>query len=185
MASRRFREPFYPPSGRAQKALSSKPRKKRSEPKAEPVDARKEAPRRPSGKVPEATVQARHAAGFVTRRGKGFSYGELSGAGLPAGLASRWGLSIDARRRSVLRVNEDSLRHWGSHLGLESKPEGRVRRVEQEVEKVMKEVSEEAEEVKEEVVKVEKEVKKEAAKAGKAVRARARPKTKPKKKVEA
>lgn len=159
--------------------MSSKTGKKKSEPKAVPR-APKEAPKRPEARVPEATVLTRHGIGMITRKGKGFSMGELSGAGLRRGMATEWGVAVDVRRRSVLDGNVESLKKWRSHSGQELKVEGKIREVEEELEKVEMEVKKEAVEVKKEVAKVEKELKKEAAKAEKAVRAK--PKSKPKKK---
>ncbi len=126
-------------------------------------------------------VQARHGTGFVTRPGKGFSHGELSGAGLSYGLASRWGLPVDVRRRSVLGGNTSSLRRWGAHSGLEPRPESRTKRAEKELEKVEKGVKKEAVKAKEGVVKAEKVVKRGAVKAERAVRAKPKPKVKKKK----
>jgi ribosomal protein L13E len=169
--------------------LSSKQTKKK--PAAKEVKVKAEAPKRPTGKVPEAFISSRHGTGTVTREARGFSLGELSGAGVPARLASKWGARIDYRRRSVLDSNVVSLRSWGGHLVPAKKHEGRVKRAEEELEKVEKEVEEEVErgvaEVEKEAIKVEREVKKEAVKAEKAVRAKvakpkAKAKPKPKKK---
>jgi len=178
--------------------LSPKQTKKpkaKAEAKAEP-----EGPRRPSVKAPEAVVSSRHGTVMIMRLGRGFSIGELSGAGLAPRLASNWGARIDYRRRSVLEPNVASLKSWGGHLLTTKKREGRVKRVEEELVKAEKEVVKEAEkgvaEVEKEMVKAEKEVakaekgvKKEAAKAEKAVKAkvpkrRAKAKPKPKKKEE-
>lgn len=161
--------------------MSSKTGKKKPEPKT-PPKAPKQAPMRPSGRVPEPTVMARHGIVMVSRRGKGYSMGELSGAGLQRGMATMWGVSVDVRRRSVLDGNVESLKKWRSHSGQEPKAEGKLKKVEEELEKVEMQVKKEAVEVKKEVAKVEKELKKEAAKAEKAVKAKAKPKSKPKKK---
>ncbi len=143
-----------------------------------------EAPSRPSGKAPEAVVSARHKTEMVTRPGRGFSLGELSSAGLAPNLASKWGIRVDVRRRSVLHGNVSALRGWGSQPPRLKKPEGRVKKVEEELVKVEKEVEKEAEELKEEVVKVEKATKKQAARAEKAVKAKVeKQKAKPKKKT--
>jgi ribosomal protein L13E len=152
-----------------------------------------EGPKRPAAKAPKAVVSARHGTGMVTRAGRGFSLGELSGAGLAPRLASMWGARIDYRRRSVLEPNVASLRSWGGHLVPAKKHEGRAKKVEEELAKVGKEVEEEVEkgvaEVEKEAVKVEKEIKKETVKAEKAVKAKvpkpkAKAKPKPKKKEE-
>ncbi len=166
--------------------MSTKPKKKTSgEPK--PMEKQPgEGPKRPSGRVPEAMVSSRHGTGMVTRLGRGFSFGELSSAGLAPGLASEWGARVDARRRSILDGNVDSLKGWAGHAAQAKKAEGRVKKVEAELAKMEKEVEKEAAEVKEEVVKAEKAVKKEAARAEKAVKAKVeKPKPRPKKKASA
>ncbi len=157
---------------------SRKGKKSETKPAAKPA---KEGPKRPSGRVPMAMVSSRHGTDTVTRLGRGFSFGELAGAGLAPRLASKWGVSVDLRRRSVLEHNVSSLKSWGGHAAPAKKREGRVKKVEEELEKVEEGVKKEVAEVKEEVEKVEKEVKTEAAKAEKAVRRRA---AKPKKKEE-
>lgn len=162
--------------------MSSRPRKKKSEVAAAPLQTRKEAPKRPSGRAPEATVVARHGTGVVTRLGRGFSMGELSGAGLAPGLASKWGLRIDSRRRSVLEGNVDMLRRWGSHAAPAKKTEERVKRVKEELVKAEKGIEKGAAEVEKEVERAEKEVKKKATKVEKAIKARTKPKAKAKKK---
>ncbi len=166
--------------------MSSKPKKSKSE-KTKAAEAPvKEAPKRPAGRVPEAMVSARHGTETVTRPGRGFSLGELSSAGLAPRLASKWGVRVDVRRRSVLDGNVSALKGWESHAAPAKKAEGRVKRVEEELAKVEKEVEKEGEELKEEVVKVEKAAKKEVAKAEKAVKAKVeKPRAKPKKKAPA
>lgn len=154
----------------------------------------KEAEKRPTGRAPAAMVVARHGEGAVTRPGRGYSLGELSNAVLAPRLASKWGVRVDIRRRSVLDGNVSLLRNWQSHPGAKSRVEGEVKKIEEELEKVGREVEKEAvkagrevkkeaAEVKEEVAKVEEEVKKEGAKAEKAVKAKTKPKAKPKKKA--
>jgi large subunit ribosomal protein L13e len=135
---------------------------------------------RPAGKAPQAMVSARHGTGVVIREGRGFSVGELSDAGLSPQLASRWGLKLDYRRRTVIRGNVDSLRSWGSHATLGKKGQRRTKKVEEELEKVGREVEREAVKAEKEIVKAEKEVREEVVKAEKAVRRRTR-KAKPKK----
>lgn len=165
--------------------MSSKPKKSASVAPKTSERPPREAPKRPSGRVPEAMVSSRHGTEMVTRPGRGFSFGEISGAGLAPRLATNWGVRIDARRRSVLDGNVDSLKGWASHAATTKKVEGRVKKVEEELVKVEKEVEKEAVEVKKEVAKVEKTVKKEAAKAEKAVKKAAKPRAKPKKKASA
>jgi ribosomal protein L13E len=165
--------------------LSSRQRKAKAEKKPESKKVEKARPARPSGKAPEATVTSRHGSGVVTRRGRGFSLGELAGAGLSPRLASGWGLMLDTRRRSVLDANVSSLKSWSAHPGAAKRVEGRVKEVEEEIEKVGREVKKEAikvekeaAKVEREAVKVEREAKEEVAKVEKTVRRRARPKKK-------
>jgi ribosomal protein L13E len=161
----------------ARKPLSSKPGKKSEE-------APTEALSRPSSRVPEALVSSRRGTEMVTRRGRGFSLGELSGAGLAPRLATGWGVRIDVRRRSVLGGNVESLKTWGGLQAPAKKAEGKVRKLEEELVKVEKKVKKEGTEVKAGTVKVERGVKKEASKAEKAIKAKTqRPKTKRKKKA--
>ncbi len=46
------------------------------------------------------------------RPARGFSFGELSSAGVPLNTARRGGLSLDLRRRSVHVVNVEKLKGW-------------------------------------------------------------------------
>ena len=164
--------------------MSSKPKKRRSEKKPEPK-AEREPLARPAGKSPEAVVTARHGTGVVTRPARGYSMGEVSGAGMQPRLASRWGVRLDPRRRSVLQSNVDALKGWGSHPGPGRRAEGKVKEVERELEKVGREVKEEAVKVVEEAARAEKEVRKEVVKAEKVVRRKAtKRRTKAKKKAE-
>ena len=164
--------------------MSSRQKKPKAEKKVVPkaVVGR---PARPAGRAPVATVVARHGQGEVTRPGRGFSVGELSSVALSPHLALRWGVRLDSRRRSVLQGNVDSLKAWVPPAGA-ARREGRVREIEEEVEKVGREIKEEAVRVEKDIVKVEEEVKEEAKKAEKAVKRRAgkaKPKTKPRKKA--
>lgn len=137
---------------------------------------------RTKGKVPEAVVSTRHGTELISRQGRGFSLGELSGAGLTPRLASESGVRVDVRRRSVLEGNVESLKAWGGHRAAAKKQVGRVKKVEEELEKVGKEVEKEAVKAEKEVVRVEKAAKKKVAKAEKAVKAKVeKPKAKPKK----
>jgi len=139
---------------------------------------------KPSGRVPEAMVAARHGTGMVTRAGRGFSTGELSGAGLDPRLAARWGARIDLRRRSVLDGNVGSLKAWHSQAGAKPRVAGEVRKIEEEVEKAGREVKREAAAAKKEAARVEKAVKKEVKRAEKAVKEKVeKPKARPKKKA--
>ena len=73
-----------------------------------------EAPKvvRPVAAMPGATVEARHGGDMITRRGKGFSQGEISEAGLPGHLAALWNVPRDVRRRSELVPNVEALKGW-------------------------------------------------------------------------
>ncbi|MDA4121415.1 MAG: hypothetical protein OK404_03300 [Thaumarchaeota archaeon] len=67
---------------------------------------------RPSGRPPQAEVLSRHGDGMLTRRGKGFSIGEMGRASFPIRLAGPWDIPIDLRRRSVLDANVQTLLKW-------------------------------------------------------------------------
>jgi ribosomal protein L13E len=67
---------------------------------------------KPKASAPSAWVGSRHDTVIVERAGKGFSMGELAGAGLPPSTARRWGVSTDLRRRSVLERNAQALKLW-------------------------------------------------------------------------
>jgi Ribosomal protein L13e len=116
---------------------------------------------------------------MVTRPGRGYSFGELQGAGVTTGEAHRWGVRVDSRRRSVLEANVDSLRGWRVRTPPAPKAEGEVKKVEEELEKVVKEVEEKVEK---KAVKVEKEIKKEVKKAGRKAKEKVEKKPRPKKK---
>ncbi len=77
-------------------------------------------PMKPAGRIPEASVSSRHGIGMITRKGRGFSNGELSGAGIPFNLARAWSVPVDARRRSVIDPNVAALKKW---YGSAPKPE--------------------------------------------------------------
>jgi len=158
--------------------LSSRQKKATTEKKPESAPVPKARPARPVGKAPEAMVTSRHGTGVVRRLGRGFSMGELAGAGLSPNLASDWGVSLDLRRRSVIESNVSSLKNWGGHPSAARRIESKAKEVEEEIEKVGREVKKEAVRVEKEAEKVEREVKKEAVKAEKAVRRKAKPKKK-------
>jgi ribosomal protein L13E len=159
--------------------LSSRPRKAKEGKRRDTTKATKAKPMKPSGKAPEATITSRHGTGSVTRLGRGFSMGELAGAGLSRNLASEWGVRLDLRRRSVLEGNVASLKSWSAHPGTARRVEKLAKEAEEEIEKVGREVKKEAARVEKEAEKVEREVKKEAVKAEKAVRRKPKPKKKP------
>jgi len=138
---------------------------------------------RPSGKAPDAMVTSRHGQGVVTREGRGFSLGELTGASLTPRLASGWGVRFDPRRRSTLGGNVDSLKAWAAHAATVRK-ESHAKELVEDVEKVERAVKKGAARAEKEAVKVETEVKEEARKAEKAVKRKVTKKAKPKKKTE-
>jgi ribosomal protein L13E len=145
--------------------LSSKSVKKKSGEKESPRPQMKATLARPTGRVPVATVVARHGMGTVTRSGKGFSLGELAEANIVPRMASKWGARLDGRRRSVVQTNVTSLKDWGSHAVKPERPALEVKKVEEEVVKVEKKVKKGAAEVKKEIVKIEAKAKKETTKA--------------------
>jgi len=158
--------------------LSSRTKKTKGEKKLKPTKVAKSEPVKPSAKAPEPMVTSRHGTGYVTRQGRGFSMGELAGAGLSSRLASDWGVRLDPRRRSIIESNIASLKSWTSHPGAAKRIEGAAREVEEEIEKVGREVKKEAIKVEKEGEKVERKVKEEAVKAEKAVRRKPKPKKK-------
>ena len=157
--------------------MSSKPKKVRGE-KKQGDEAAKAKPLRPAGKAPDALVTSRHGTGVVTRVGKGFSVGEVVGAGLSPRLASTWGVRLDLRRRSIIDTNVASLKSWGAHPSATKRTESRAKVIEEEIEKVGREVRKEAVRVERKAEKAEREMKVEAVKAEKAVRRKAKPKKK-------
>jgi ribosomal protein L13E len=64
------------------------------------------------GPSPIAVISARHIDSLRERPGRGFSFGELSSAGVPLNAARRHGLSLDIRRRSVVEGNVEMLKGW-------------------------------------------------------------------------
>ncbi len=155
---------------------------KKVERKIERKVERRKAPAKPSGRIPMAMVEARHAHGMITRTGRGFSIGELSGGGLSRGKASSWGVKVDPLRRSVLDGNVSALKAWHA-TGRAAEVEHEAKKIEGELEGAGEEVEREAVIAGEEVLKVAKEVKKEAKKSEKAVREKVgKLKAKPKKK---
>ena len=108
MSSRAKKEPKAKPKKQAEKATTAKPK---VEAEAPPRAA--EVPR-PKGEAPRAMVNSRHEGAMVEREARGFSIGELGGAGFTLGSASRLGLATDIRRRTVLEKNVESLKSWFS-----------------------------------------------------------------------
>ena len=135
---------------------------------------------RPSGRVPLAIVSARHGTGTITRQGKGFSFGELSGGGLSRILAARWGVKVDQRGRSVLIGNVKALTAWHAS-GAKAAVEREAKAAEEEAKEAGEEAEREVVIVARKVGKAERAVKKEAKKAEKAVKAKAEKKGRTKK----
>ncbi len=140
--------------------MSSKPKKTADK----PVKEHSEAPARPAGKAPVAMVESRHETGMVTRPGRGFSLGELSGAGVNPRLAASWGIRVDYRRRSVLDGNVKSLKGRGVPQPAKRAPPA-AKRAEEEAVKVEHVAKKEPVKVKEQA-----EAKKETAKVKKAAK---------------
>ena len=110
----------------------------------------------PRGRVPSAQVSARHDGEMVSRHGRGFSWGEVKGAGLELHRASDWGLLVDRRRRSVLQNNVEMLKGWASSVKAAPPKPRAIEKVEKKLEKVEEEAKKEASAVKKEAKKVEK-----------------------------
>ncbi|MDG7009509.1 MAG: ribosomal protein L13e [Nitrososphaerota archaeon] len=137
----------------------------------------------PAGRPPVALVQSRHGGRMVSREGRGFSFGEISGAGLVPAVTSKWGLRVDMRRRSVIDGNVASVKSWVAHPSAVGRAKREAEGVERGVEKAGKEIEKEAEKVAAEAEKAVKKAGKEVKKAGKAVGERAEKKPRQKKKA--
>lgn len=159
--------------------MSQKQTKTKPAAKKEPKAARA-AVKKPSGHVPTAMVSSRRGREMVLRAGKGFSMGEVKGAGVPFPQAVKWGLPVDRRRRSVLEDNVGSVKNWVTHAKTSESPESEVKKIEEEIVKVEKELKKEVVKVKKEVKKVGKEV---VEKVEKPLRSRGRKKKTPSKKA--
>ena len=146
--------------------MSAPSKKKRVSGKKEAESKRvvKEKASKPTGSPPTATVEVRHSGRTMQRQARGYSLGEVARAGLNFGLARRWGLLVDDRRRSTLKGNVASLKKWSPQTKktAEERVEGEVRKIEKAVEKEVHKAEKEVEKVekkaKKEVEKVEKEV---------------------------
>jgi ribosomal protein L13E len=90
--------------------------KKVAEKKEEPAKLPKAKPAE-LGPPPEAVIATRHIDSMEERAGRGFSFGELSTAGVPLNVAKREGLSVDVRRRSVVAGNVEALKGWLKSAG--------------------------------------------------------------------
>jgi ribosomal protein L13E len=102
------------------KAPVAKP--KRTAPKPKRAEEKKVAPKAmvraepvKMGPAPVAVVAARHIDSLRERAARGFSFGELSSAGIPLEAAKRQDLSVDVRRRSVVDQNVEALKSWFKH----------------------------------------------------------------------
>jgi ribosomal protein L13E len=104
--------------------------KKVAKPKAEKAE-RKEAPAKPVvkakpaelGPTPSAVIASRHLDSIHPRPGRGFSFGELTSAGVELNVAKRQSLSLDIRRRSVVEGNVEALKQW-LKTSMPAKPAG-------------------------------------------------------------
>lgn len=97
----------------AKVAVKEKPKKAAPKPKKEaPAKAVVKAEPLELGPPPGAIVASRHIDALEERAGRGFSFGELSTAGVPLNVARREGLSVDVRRRSVVAMNVEALKGW-------------------------------------------------------------------------
>jgi ribosomal protein L13E len=104
---------------KAVKAPPAEKPKKVAKPKVEKVE-KKEAPQKPVvkaervelGPAPSAVIAARHLDSMQERPGRGFSFAELTSAGVEFNLARREGLSVDVRRRSTVEGNVEALKQW-------------------------------------------------------------------------
>jgi len=106
------------------RAKEEKPKK--AAPKAKTVAEKKESPVKPVAKPiskpeplklgppPMAVVATRHvdSDSLHERQARGFSFGELSSAGVPLNAAKNHDLSVDVRRRSVVDKNVQMLKGW-------------------------------------------------------------------------
>jgi ribosomal protein L13E len=110
---------------------------------------------KPTGAPPVPSVNARHDGNMVARGSRGFSYGEVGGAGFDLATAKRWRLPLDLRRRSVLEHNVEVLKSWHKNARPIRKT-GELKKIEEELGKVEREVKKGVAKAKKEVVKVEK-----------------------------
>jgi len=113
-----------PKASAPKKAVVEKPKKAAKPKKADKAEA--PAPKGETvklGPAPMATVSARHLDSMHERPARGFSWGELSSAGVTGEVARRGDLSIDVRRRSVVEGNVEALKGWlGGGQGVETRP---------------------------------------------------------------
>lgn len=116
---------------------------------------------KPTSAAPFAVVRVRHGSDFMVRQAKGYSPAELEQADLGVGLARRWGLSVDDRRRSALEGNVSALKKWSSQARkktVEARVEGEIRTIEKVVKKEVHRAEREVHKAEEEIEKAGKEV---------------------------
>ena len=114
----------------------------------------------PSVKVPTASVLSRRGTEMIAREGRGFSIGELSGAGLTPAGAVEWGARVDYRRRSVIESNVSALKGWAARAAASAKAETEPEKAGRALEGVGEEVVAEAEKAEKVVKKAAKKVEK-------------------------
>ncbi len=118
--ARKAPEPKVSKAKKAAKPTVAVEKPKKAAPKPKKEAERKEAPAKVAvkaqpvrlGPAPGAVVASRHIDSMHERAARGFSFGELSSAGVPLNLAKREGLSVDVRRRSVVAGNVEALKGW-------------------------------------------------------------------------
>ena len=132
----------------------------RKKKEAEPKGVVKEKAWKPTGPPPSAMVEVRYDGSMMQRQASGYSRGEVVQAGLNFGLARRWGLLIDDRRRRALEGNVASLKKWvpQTKKTTEERVEGEVRKIEKAVVKEVRKAEKEVKKAEKKVEKVEKEV---------------------------
>ena len=91
--------------------------KKAAEKVEAPAKAAAKAPHMEMGPPPMAVVASRHFDSMRDRAARGFSFGELSSAGIPLNTARRENVSVDVRRRSVVEQNVQALKSWSKAPG--------------------------------------------------------------------
>jgi ribosomal protein L13E len=111
------------------KKAAPKPSKQAEEKKEAPAKTTVKAEPVKLGPPPMAMVTVRHVDSLHERAARGFSFGELSSAGIPLNAAKRQDLSVDSRRRSVVEQNVEALKGWFKHPGHASAPKVAVRQV--------------------------------------------------------
>jgi ribosomal protein L13E len=88
------------------------PKVKKAVEKEAPAKAAARAKPAALGPPPSAVIVARRVDSLRERAARGFSFGELTSAGIPVNAAKREGVTLDIRRRTVLDGNVKALRGW-------------------------------------------------------------------------